>query len=119
MKFLIDENIGQSVVHYLAEKGHNIIVATTKELASREDSFLLDYAFRTNRVIITNDKDFGFLIYRQRLPVRGIILFRFVQESPSLKIAALETILSKKPTQILDHFIVASEGKIRIRPLIK
>jgi len=100
MKFLVDENVGQSVVRYLVEKGYNVVVATSKELVSREDAFLLNYAFHEERVIITNDKDFGFLVYHQKLPSYGIILFR-------------------KPEQILNHFIVASEGKIRSRPLIR
>lgn len=117
MKFLIDENIGNSIVRYLKNKGHNVIVASKKGFRSREDAFLLDHAFREGRVIVTNDKDFGFLIYRQKLPTRGVILFRFVQELPSLKIKTLDLILSLKPEQILDHFVVASEGKIRIRPL--
>lgn len=77
-----------------------------------------EYAFQEDRVIITNDKDFGYLIYRQKLPSRGIILFRFIQELPSFKIEALEIILSMKHDQIIDHFIVASEGKIRSRSLI-
>jgi len=119
MKFLADENVGQSVILYLTKKGHDVIVTTAKEFKGREDCFLLDYAFRENRIIITNDKDFGYLVYRQNLPTRGIILFRFVEELPSLKIAALETILSKGTTQILNHFIVASEEKIRSRPIVK
>jgi len=118
MKFLVDENVGQSVVNYLTRKGYDVLVAQ-KDLISREDYLLLDFAFRENRIIITNDKDFGFLIYRQKLPSHGIILFRFIQESPSYKIAALEAILSRKPDQIFGHFIVASEGKIRIRPFLK
>lgn len=118
MKFLVDENVGKSVTHYLTEKGHDVIV-TEKDITGREDFLLLDYAFRENRIVITNDKDFGFLIYRQRLQSRGIILFRFNQELPTFKIAALETIISRKPDQIFNHFIVASEGKIRVRPLVK
>ena len=117
MKFLIDENVGRSVIHYLTKRGYDVIIATAKEFKGREDYLLLDYAFRENRVILTNDKDFGYLVYRQKLPTRGIILFRFIQELPSLKIAALETILSKGTTQILNHFIVASEDKIRSRPI--
>jgi len=119
MKFLVDENVGNSVIHYLTKKGYNVVVATAKDFKRRDDRFLLDYAFRENRIIITNDKDFGYLVYRQNLPTRGIILFRFIKELPSLKIAALETILSKGANQILNHFIVASEDKIRICPIIK
>ena len=117
VKFLVDENIGQSTIHYLKEQGYDVVVATVTGLSGREDSFLLDYAFRGNRVIVTNDKDFGYLVYRQNLPTRGVILFRFFQESPSLKIAALDLILSKGTAQILNHFIVASEDKIRSRSI--
>jgi predicted nuclease of predicted toxin-antitoxin system len=117
MKFLIDENVGNTVVRFLKNKGQDVIVASKKGLSGREDEFLLGYAFKEGRIIITNDKDFGFLIYRQKMPSRGIILFRFVQELPSLKVGALNAILSLKPEQILNHFIIASEGKIRIRPL--
>jgi len=119
VKFLIDENVGQSVIKYLKSKGYDIIVATSGEFKGREDRFLLEYAFREDRVIITNDKDFGYLVYRQNLPTRGIILFRFIQELPSLKIAALETILSRGASKILNHFIVANEDKIRNRPIRK
>jgi len=119
LKFLIDENVGQSVINYLTQNNYDVVVATAKGLSSREDLFLLDYAFRESRIVITNDKDFGYLVYHQNLPTRGIILFRFVKEVPSLKIATLEAILSKGAIQILDHFIVASEDKIRSRPIIK
>jgi predicted nuclease of predicted toxin-antitoxin system len=117
MKFLIDENVGDSIVQYLTKRGHDIIRA--RELPFREDSSLVNYAFEENRIIVTNDKDFGFLIYRQMLSSRGVILFRFTQETPSLKVSALEMILSKLANRIVDHFIVASDDKIRIRPLIK
>lgn len=117
MKFLIDENVGNSVVRYLKDNGHDIMVASKKGFSGREDDFLLEYAFKEGRIIITNDKDFGFLVYRQRMPSHGVILFRFIQELPSLRVQALEAILSLKPERTLNHFIIASEGKIRIRPL--
>ena len=117
MKFLIDENVGNSVVRYLENKGHDVIVASKEGFSGREDAFLLGYAFKEDRIIITNDKDFGFLVFRQKIPSQGVILFRFIQELPSLKVKALEAILSLKPERILNHFIIASEGKIRIRPL--
>lgn len=117
MKFLIDENVGQSVIHYLTKRNHDVILATGKELNSREDYFLLKYAYQQNRIVVTNDKDFGYLIYHHRLPTRGIILFRFVNESPSHKIFALETLFSQMHTKILNHFVVISEGLIRVRPI--
>jgi len=117
MKFLIDENVGHSVVRYLRNKRHDVIVASKKGFSGLDDDVLLEYAFKEGRIIITNDKDFGFLVYRQTMPAQGVILFRFIQELPPLKLGALDAILSLPPERILNHFIVASEGKIRIRPL--
>ncbi len=116
LKFLIDENVGQSIINYLTQKEYDLIVAK-EEFPSREDLELVDYAYKENRIIITNDKDFGFFVYYQKLPTKGVILFRFTIESPSLKIAALEEILSQKPDKVSNHFIVVTEGGFRIRSL--
>lgn len=117
MKFLIDENAGQSVIAYLKQKGHDVLVARETPTI-REDYLLLERAYQEERIIITNDKDFGFLIYRERRPSYGVILFRFKLELPKLKIAALEKILELDTTRVLHHFIVVSEGKIRLRKLL-
>ncbi len=117
-KFLVDENVGRSVGDYLIEKGYDVIV-TKEEFPGREDLRLLDYAYQDNRIVVTNDKGFGFFIYYQNLPSKGVILFRFRKEAPALKIAALETIFTQKAAKILEHFIVISESGIRIRRLAR
>jgi predicted nuclease of predicted toxin-antitoxin system len=118
LKFLIDENVGRSVTDYLLQKGHDVIVGR-EEFPGREDLKLLDWAFSENRIIVTNDKGFGFYVYYQKLPTKGVILFRFTEELPSLKITALQTLLTKNPDKISNHFIVISESGIRIRPLTR
>jgi predicted nuclease of predicted toxin-antitoxin system len=117
-RFLVDENVGRSVIDFLTQRGDDVVV-TKEEFPGREDQQLLGYAYQENRIIITNDKGFGLFIYYQRLPSRGVILFRFVREQPALKIAALETLLTRMPNKILNHFIVMSESGIRIRPLTR
>ena len=79
----------------------------------------MNNAFQEKRIIITNDKDFGYLIFKSNLPALAIILLRFNDESPKLKINAIKTILNLPQEKLLNHFIVASEDKIRIRPLGK
>lgn len=118
LKFLIDENVGRSVADYLVQKGYDVIVAK-EEFPGRDDSKLLDVAFGEDRIVVTNDKGFGYYVYYQKLPVKGVILFRFTEELPSLKISALQTLLTKNPDKVRNHFIVISESTIRIRPLAK
>lgn len=67
-------------------------------------------------MIITNDKDFGYLTFKLGYQSASIILFRFEDESPEIKINAIKNILNLPEKKILNHFIVASENKIRIRP---
>jgi len=118
IKFLIDENVGYSVIEYLREKGFD--TKSVRELfPSRDDIFIIEKAYKEKRIIITNDKDFGSLIFRSNQPAPAIILLRFKDESPGLKIKAIKTILTLSEEKVLNHFIVASEGKIRIRPLDK
>jgi len=81
--------------------------------------FYNEKTYQEERIIITNDKDFGYLIFRTGFPPPAIILLRFRDESPTLKINAIKTILKLPEEKVLNHFIVASENKIRIRPLEK
>ena len=46
------------------------------------DRTILEHANRDDRVIVTFDKDFGELVFRESLAVRGLILLRFTPISP-------------------------------------
>ncbi len=116
IKFLIDENVGFTIVKYLRDQGFDTKYVS-ELFPSRDDIFILEKAYHENRIIITNDKDFGYLIFKSNLSASAIILLRFDDESPEIKIAAIKTILNLPEGKVLNHFIVASEDKIRIRPL--
>ena len=116
MKFLVDENVGQTIIDFLKNEGFDIIIAK-EDFFSREDHILLEKAFQDNRFVITNDKDFGELVYRMKLPCYSIILFRFKIENPLRKINTLKSILRFESNHIKNKFIVATENKIRIRSL--
>lgn len=116
IKFLVDENAGYSIIEYLREQGYD--TKSVSELyPSRDDLFIIGQAHQEGRIIITNDKDFGYLIFKSNITSPAIILLRFKDESPALKINAIKTILKLPEEKTLNHFIVASESKIRIRPI--
>lgn len=118
LKFLIDENVGQSIAEYLIQQGYDVLMAG-ETLSGREDLQLFEVAYQQNRIIVTNDKGFGFLVFRQAKPAKGIILFRFSTESPALKIAALEKVLQQSRDKVLSRFVVITEAGFRIRGLEK
>ncbi len=78
------------------------------------DLEVLQAAMDEQRVLITNDRDFGELIFRRRLPHAGVIIFRLQSVAFAAKQAALTTILQDFSDQ-LDVFLVVTEGGIRVR----
>jgi predicted nuclease of predicted toxin-antitoxin system len=73
----------------------------------------LNFDWPFNRILITNDKDFGEKVYRQGYNHVGIILLRLVNERSSNKIAVLKQFLESYSNQIDNNFIVVNEGQVR------
>lgn len=68
-----------------------------------------------NTCLITNDRDFGELIFRRRLPHAGVIYFRLPLASSALdKIARLQQVLVTHADR-LTHFLVVEPDEVRER----
>jgi len=89
MNILADENLESEIVTALRLAGHS--VSDIKEIRPGvDDPEVLSIANRTDAILLTNDKDFGELVYRDRLFSTGIILLRFGKlESLSVLICRL------------------------------
>lgn len=111
MKFVADENLGIKVPKYLATLGFDIV--SVKEIAQgKPDTDILEIANSENRILITLDKDFGELVFKEKLIHSGIILLRLRDESVKNKQKVLlKKLRSKK--QFANKFTVASDVKKR------
>jgi predicted nuclease of predicted toxin-antitoxin system len=114
VKFLVDESTGQSVVDELRRLGHDVI-SIQEAFPTLDDPLILDIAVNENRTLITNDKDFGELIYRSRLPHAGVLLFRLQDETAANRVRMIRQVLHSCGNKLQGNFVVASERKIRIR----
>ena len=73
MNFLADESIDAPIVRLLREAGYRVhYIAETAPSIS--DATVLDLANRDACPLITADKDFGELVFRQRRVMHGVIL---------------------------------------------
>lgn len=116
LRFLVDESTGIQVSLFLTSQGFDSISATEKFLGFN-DLNLLKIAEIEKRIVITNDKDFGELIFYRKLNSFGVILLRLKNESVSHKIKLIDILLKNYPDKISGSFIVISEDTIRIRPI--
>ncbi|HNN07213.1 MAG TPA: DUF5615 family PIN-like protein, partial [Leptospiraceae bacterium] len=64
--------------------------------------------------IITNDKDFGNLIFRRKNEHSGVIFLRLKDERSANKISVLEKLFSSLDSDFGHKFITVSEKSIRI-----
>lgn len=113
MKLLVDECCEASLVQKLRKEGYDVTYVPEME-PGITDGEVLEEAFKENRVLVTDDKDFGELIFRLQLPAKGIILLRFGINEKQLKSSRLISALKKLGEKIEGNFVVIDKLKIRV-----
>ena len=116
MKFLFDENIGWTVVSFFRKRGYDI-KSVLDDLRGSKDKDLLKIAFKEKRIVVTLDKDFCNLIFRDLMSCQGIILLRLSDESQKNIICVLENVLENIGGGLENNFTVADDRNIRIRKI--
>jgi predicted nuclease of predicted toxin-antitoxin system len=112
MKFLADANIESKVVQFLRNSGYDVKwVLEDNPFLSDED--ILEISYKEKRILITNDKDFGELVYKDYRNTFSIILLRVEQNDVMVKIKIVENPITKHKDKIENKFIVANKNKIR------
>lgn len=112
MQFLADVNVEKGIVYYLLENGYNVKWVPDLDCKIKDEK-LLDLAHHEKRIIITNDKDFGDLIFRKRRASSGIILFRVKGKSTKPKVHLLGLLLNNYKNKLENHFTVITRKKFR------
>jgi len=115
MKLLADECCDAALVAALRVDGHDVLFVVESMPGSTDDE-VLRQAYDEDRILLTEDKDFGDLVYRLKRHTRGIILLRFDVVDRALKLPRLRSLLENQPTSIPGAFVVMDKAKIRIRP---
>ena len=65
MRFLADESCDFAAVHALRMAGHDV-VAVSEFARGAEDTTVVDAARSQRRILLTEDKDFGQLVFAAR-----------------------------------------------------
>lgn len=112
MRFLVDECTGPKVAAWLREEGYEVF-SVFDEARGIEDDRVVQKAYDENWILITNDKDFGEKVYRERRPHRGIIFMRLEDERSANKIQVLRTLLEHYADRFEDQFVVVTETQVR------
>ncbi|MGE3272668.1 MAG: DUF5615 family PIN-like protein [Chloroflexota bacterium] len=113
MRVIVDECTGVVVARWLESLGHDVL-SVREVLPRMPDADILALAVRTDRIVITNDKDFGDMVFRDGLMHRGIILLRLADDRARTKLLALERFFADQPDDLAACFVVVTEDAIRV-----
>ena len=84
MKFVADEGVDSCIVERLRQDGHPVWYVAEMAPAISDEA-VLDIANREAALLLTADKDFGEMVFRQRRFSGGIILIRLAGLSTARK----------------------------------
>jgi predicted nuclease of predicted toxin-antitoxin system len=112
MRFLVDECTGPGVASWLRNQNHDVF-SVFDEARGIDDESVITKALYENRILITNDKDFGDKVYRDGRIHKGVILLRLADERPAAKIRVLSRLLGNYSSRIPDSFLVVTETQVR------
>lgn len=116
MKLLADECCDAGMIDALRSDGHDVVYAV-ESMRGAVDDEILERAYNENRVLITEDKDFGELVYRFGLSAYAVILLRFDPGEHTLKTTRVSHLLERFSGRIVGKFVVLGTDKIRFRSL--
>lgn len=112
MRFLVDECTGPVAAGWLRAEGHDVF-SVYEQARGADDETILAQAYGEQRVLITNDKDFGERVFRERRPHRGVIFLRLENERAMVKIQVLQQLIERYGEQLADRFVVVTETQVR------
>ena len=114
MRFLLDENIDLRPADFLIQLGHDATAIARDYPASLEDVDVLAIAVREQRILITNDQDFGELVVREGRSHAGVILFRVRPATFAHQRDRLLQVLAEHADD-LGHLLVVERSRVRVR----
>jgi len=113
MRFLADESCDFAAVRALRAAGHGV-VAVAEVSPRADDESVMQLAVRERRMLLTEDKDFGQLVFANRQATGGVILFRFPARARARLGRDVVDLAATPATRLSGNFVVVQPGRVRI-----
>lgn len=113
MRFLADESCDFAVVYALRKAKHDVLAVA--EITPRAaDSDVIRLATKQKRILLTEDKDFGQLVYASGQKALGVVFLRFPLSARDIIAKDMVMLVEEQKEKLFGSFVVVQPGKIRI-----
>jgi predicted nuclease of predicted toxin-antitoxin system len=116
LRFLCDENIPRELGLVANEEGFDVTFVVDSACGDADED-VLARGHREARVIITEDTDFGKLVFAGMRRSHGVILIRISPWKRDVRRLRLRLLLRREAARLAGSFTVLGEKMTRIRPL--
>ena len=114
MKLIADESLNFEFVSALRQNGFEIISIAEKH-PSIADENILEMSLTPPSVVITEDKDFGELIFKNKQDFSAVILLRYEVNQEEYILKSLLSLLKNHLHELHKSFVTISVNRTRIR----
>jgi predicted nuclease of predicted toxin-antitoxin system len=113
MRFLADESGDSIIIRTLREAGHEVLAVV--EITPRvEDSNVIKLARREKRILLTEDKDFGQLVFAHGEKTLGVLFLRFPFPARDQIARDVSDLIMQQGEKGIGCFVTIQPGRIRI-----
>ena len=112
LRFLADESCDFAVIRALRGTGHDVL-SVAEFTSQSDDGELIAQAHREHRILITEDKDFGWLVFVSEADSAGVILVRFPGTARAVLAETVLRLVAEHGEKLRANFVVVSPGQIR------
>ena len=116
MRFLADESCDAAVVRALRDEGHDVL-SVSQTMRGAADRAVLDMALHERRLLLTEDKDFGELVFAAGAPAIGVVLLRYPAAARGRLPRKIVDFVATWHAELAGSFAVIGPGRARIRRL--
>ena len=114
MKWLADEGVDRQIVDELRLAGHDVRYVAEMSRGTG-DPEILEFGRTEKRVLLTADKDFGELVFRQRKATGGVLLVRLAGLAAQEKAKLVARVVGTRGAELSGSFAVLTPTTLRIR----
>jgi predicted nuclease of predicted toxin-antitoxin system len=112
LRFLADESCDFAVVRALRNKGYDVL-AVSEYMRRSDDRDLIEQSYRENRILLTEDKDFGWLVFASHAVSAGVILIRYPNNVRSTLGRSVLQLVERYGSELINAYVVVQPGQVR------
>ena len=103
------------MIRALRAAGHDV-QAAAEVMGGQDDVLVAAEAHSQDRILLTEDRDFGHLVFVQGRPTAGVILIRWPRTLRARLPAEMVRVIDHFATRLAGAFVVVRPGSVRVRP---